>query len=118
MTDELQNAWSGTLWRETESVIHVKGSITHKQTGEKRYVALCESKNNEGKSKYELLMSLGLVYVNSADNKFSDASPDVSGTVKLDLEDWKFASWKKESEQGVPYSSVSLSPPKKKDVPF
>ena len=38
MTDK-ENHWSGTLWNETESVIHKKGSITHKKTGEKRYIA-------------------------------------------------------------------------------
>lgn len=34
MTDK-DNNWSGALWNETESVIHKKGSITHKTTGEK-----------------------------------------------------------------------------------
>jgi|TARA_Y100000004_G_scaffold60201_1_gene67205 hypothetical protein len=118
MTDK-ENHWSGTLWNETESVIHKKGSITHKKTGEKRYIAICESKNNVGATKYELLMSLGLIYVNTPDKKFDERSPDISGPVQLDLEDWKFAGWKKESESGAPYTSVSLAvPQKKEDVPF
>lgn len=119
MVDDKENGWGGTLWTETECVIHKKGSITHRVTGEKRYIAICESKNNEGKSKYELMMSLGLIYVNNADKKFDEKSPDISGPVTVDLEEWKFGGWRKESEQGTPYTSVSLSLPKNKsDVPF
>lgn len=64
-------------------------------------------------------MSLGLVFVNTPDKKFDEKSPDISGTVKLDLEDWKFGGWKQEAESGTPYTSVSFAlPQKKEDVPF
>ena len=79
MVDDKENGWGGTLWTETESVIHKKGSITHRVTGEKRYIAICESKNNEGKSKYELMMSLGLIYVNMIGGTAIKASEDILG---------------------------------------
>tara|TARA_R110000787_G_scaffold48785_1_gene117200 strand:+ start:10 stop:369 length:360 start_codon:yes stop_codon:yes gene_type:complete len=119
MSEVIKKGWKGSLWHETESVIHRKGSITNNETGEKRYIAICESKNNEGKIKFEIMMSLGLVYQNAPEQKFSNSTPDIGGKITLDTEEWKFGGWKNESEKGTPYTNVSLAElQKKEDVPF
>ena len=72
-----QKEKSGALWVDNNAQILRKGSILWKSASpdndgkdEKRYFALVESENNHGKKKLELLMSVGLVFVN--ENKFSE----------------------------------------------
>ena len=103
---EYDNELQGFLWHENNAVIHRKGSLTI--NGEKKYVAIVESKNDKGDSKYELMMSVGLVHTNSEENKMKETSPDIGGNITIDSVTYKFGGWKKESAQGVPYTSCSL----------
>lgn len=108
---------SGRLWVEPDAVIHKKGSIT--LNGKKRYIAFCESKNNLGKPKYELLMSVGLLFVNS--DKLNEKSPDISGNITIDLEKFKFSGWKNETMDGTPVTDVKITEfidKEKDDYPF
>jgi len=103
---------SGALWVDNNAQILRKGSMlwkfadenNHKE--EKRYFSLVESENNLGQKKLELVMSVGLVFVN--DKKFSEDSPDISGNVTIDNKVYKFYGRKKEAKDGLPYTSCQL----------
>jgi len=103
---EYDNELQGFLWYENNAVIHRKGSLTI--NGEKKYVAIVESKNDKGDSKYELMMSVGLVHTNTEEEKMKPTSPDIGGKVTIDGTVYKFGGWKKESKGGAPYTSCSL----------
>jgi len=103
---EWDNELQGYLWHENNAVIHRKGSINI--NGEKKYVAIVESKNDKDEPKYELMVSVGLVHANSEEEKYKPTSPDIGGKVTIDGVVYKFGGWKKESEQGQPYTSCSL----------
>lgn len=108
-----QKEKSGALWVDNNAQILRKGSMLWKSASpendnkdEKRYFALVESENNFGKKKLELLMSVGLVFVN--ENKFSEDSPDISGNVTIDEAIYKFYGRKKEAKDGLPFTSCQL----------
>lgn len=108
-----QKEKSGALWIDSNAQILRKGSMLWKksETGnpkddDKRYFALVESENNFGKKKLELLMSVGLVFVN--EQKYSDDSPDISGGVTIDEKVYKFYGRKKEARDGLPFTSCQL----------
>lgn len=108
-----QKEKNGALWVDNNSQILRKGSMLWKTASpendgkdEKRYFALVESENNHGKKKLELLMSVGLVFVN--ENKFSEDSPDISGNVTIDDTVYRFYGRKKEARDGLPFTSCQL----------
>ncbi len=103
----------GTLWQENEAEVLFKGSVLF--DGADRYITILRSRNADGKSKLEVLQSLGLVYQNN-DDKFSDRSPDISGPVRIDKKNYRFSGWKKETESGPPLLSVAIT--EKKESPF
>ena len=103
MTD-YDNEKSGYLWHETESTIERKG--TFQIDGKKYYGAICSSVNNEGEKKYEFLVSAGLMHLN--DEKMSEKSPDMGGKVSVAGKTFKLGCWAKESEKGVPYTSLGF----------
>ena len=99
--DELQ----GYLWHENDSVIHRKGSFTIE--GKKYYGAIVESKNNKGDSKYEFMMSLGLIHLN--EEKLNPKSPDMGGKVTHNDKQYKLGCWAKTGqESGTPYTSLGF----------
>ena len=53
----------GFLWQETGSTILRKGTLQIK--GEELYSAIIKSKNNKGEDKYELMISVGLLHLNT-----------------------------------------------------
>ena len=67
-----------------------------------------------------MYVSMGLLHHNKAETKLNERSPDMGGTVRSPLwtkdEDgelmfkkWKLGIWAKESEKGVPYSSLGFT---------
>ena len=123
MSDQIEydNELQGFLWHENKCVIHRKGTLTI--NGEKKYVAIVESKNDRDESKFELMMSVGLVHPNSEEEKMKPTSPDIGGKVTIDGTVYKFGGWKKESKDGAPYTSCSLridqpANTEKEKVPF
>ncbi len=103
---------SGALFIDKNAQILRKGSVLWKKNteqnnkDEKRYFSIVESENNLGEKKLELAMSVGLVFVNN--NKFSDDSPDISGNVTIDNVSYKFYGRKKETKDGLPFTTMQL----------
>jgi len=64
------------------------------------------------------MMSLGLLYTNTPEEKMSERSPDVGGKITIDGQVYKFGGWKTESKEGTPYTDVSLKPVQESDAPF
>ena len=104
MQKEYDNELTGYLWHETGSSVMRKGTVQVK--GQKRYAAIIKSTNNVGEEKYELMISAGLLHVNAV--KTSDRSPDIGGTVTIDGLVLKMGGWRKVSDKGDEYTSVSF----------
>jgi len=96
------------LWPESYSEVTHRGHLTLR--GQKKYAVLVKSYNNEGKEKRELMVSTGLVYQN--EQKLNEQSPDLSGKVNIDLQDFRLALWEKTSKAGAPYLQGQVSDPK------
>ncbi len=94
----------GFLWHETGSIVLRKGTLQIK--GEELYSAIIKSQNNRGEDKYELMISVGLLHLNDA--KKSERSPDIGGPISWNGVSYKFGGWKRVSEKGTEYTSVSL----------
>lgn len=99
------NEKRGYLWHENDATIERKGTFTIR--GKKRYGAIVKSFNSDGEPKYEMMMSIGLLHLNSG-NKKSEKSPDMGGKVTIDNEVFKLGCWAKESEQGTPFTSLGF----------
>ena len=95
----------GYLWHENDATIERKGSWTLQ--GKKEYGAIVKSFNAQGEPKYEAMVSIGLLHINT--EKKSDKSPDMGGKVTWNGKVYKFGGWAKESESGSPFTSVGFS---------
>lgn len=108
----------GFLWHETGSTVIKKGTM--QINGKEVYSAIIKSTNNKGEEKYELMTSAGLLHVNT--EKMSPKSPDIGGPITYDGVVYKFGGWKKTSEKGTEYTSVSLQvkedEPETDKIPF
>ena len=104
------NNGNGTLWADDAEIIR-KGSF--EWDGEKKYGAIVKSKNNQGKEKYEFLISAGLIFANK--EKDHPKVPDISGKITIDKEEYKFGGWKKTTEDGRDYTSIGITDLKKKE---
>jgi uncharacterized protein (DUF736 family) len=62
-----------------------------------------------GKTVFKVYREIGAVFVN--DKKGNEKAPDMSGKVEHNGADWKMAGWRKESQNGLPYTSISVEPP-------
>jgi hypothetical protein len=78
MENNFDKDGNGTLWADDAEIIR-KGSFNWE--GEKRYGAIVKSKNNQGKEKYEFMVSVGLLFTNT--DKTSPRAPDISGRLRL-----------------------------------
>ena len=94
----------GFLWHETGSTVLRKGTI--QINGKELYAAIIKSSNNKAEEKYELMISAGLLYVN--DVKKSEKSPDIGGPITFDGQKFKLGGWRKISDKGNEFTSVSL----------
>ena len=102
----------GYLWHENDAVIERKGSWT--LNGKKEYGAIVKSFNAKGEPKYEAMVSIGLLHMNT--EKKSDRSPDIGGKVTWNNKTYKFGGWARETEQGQPYTSVGIDAVEEQDV--
>jgi hypothetical protein len=101
---EFDDEKKGYLWHENDSYIERKGSFTI--DGKKHYGAIVKSANNEGAFKYEFMVSIGLLHLNS--EKRNEKSPDMGGRVTLNNKTFKLGCWARESEKGAPYTSLGF----------
>tara|TARA_R100001369_G_C3322449_1_gene169183 strand:- start:1008 stop:1403 length:396 start_codon:yes stop_codon:yes gene_type:complete len=101
---QYDNELKGFLWHETGSTVLRKGSI--QIDGKELYSAIIKSKNNKGEEKYELMISAGLLHLNT--EKKTDKSPDISGPITFNDQEFKFGGWRKISKENNEYTSVSL----------
>lgn len=94
----------GYLWHENDAVIERKGSFVI--NGEKKYGAIVKSFNAQNEAKYEMMMSIGLLHLNT--DKQSDKTPDMGGKVTVDGVVYKQGCWAKESKDGIPFTSLGF----------
>jgi len=107
----------GYLWQETEAKVIRKGYMHEMlRDGQDEYLSIVKT-TVQGKDKYELMMSLGLLYVNDESDKRSDKTPDISGPVRIptDFKKMKFGGYKKIQEDGREGTSCSLIEAKEKN---
>lgn len=101
---------SGYLWHENDAVIERKGSFVVRKDAEgkdvKEYGALVKSFNNKGEVKYEFMVSVGLMHLNT--DKKSERSPDMGGKIYLHKKNYKLGCWARESEKGTPFTSLGF----------
>lgn len=113
----------GYLWHETDSKVIRKGSVLMKKADspmgkdEEIYTAIVKTTIN-GQDKYEFMVSAGLLYVNSEEDKRDAKSPDISGPITLNGKQYKLGGWKNVSSNDTEYTKVSLKAKEEKDNRF
>lgn len=116
MSDEKKydDEGSGYLWHENDATIERKGSFV--LNGKKEYGALVKSFNNKNEVKYEFLVSLGLMHINT--DKKSERSPDMGGKITFNGEVYKLGCWAKETQTGTPFTSLGFDKVDEQENPF
>jgi len=105
---------TGALFNDDKVSIVRKGTI--KINNELRYASIIKFETpNSDEPKYELSLSVGLLHVNDADSKKSHKSPDISGSITVDGQSYKFGGWSQISDKGVKYTSVGITQSEKKE---
>jgi len=104
---------TGALFNDDKVSVVRKGKI--KINDEIRYASIIKFEIPNQEPKYELSISVGLLHVNDAESKKNFKSPDISGTVTIDNQQFKFGGWSKESDSGVKYTSVGITDSVKKE---
>jgi len=104
MDKQYDDEKKGYLWHENDAVIERKGSFVI--NGEKKYGAIVKSFNAQNEAKYEMMMSIGLLHLNT--DKQSDKTPDMGGKVTVDGVVYKQGCWAKESKDGIPFTSLGF----------
>lgn len=106
----------GYLWHETESKVIRKGSILLKKADgydgkdDELYASIIKT-NVNGQDKYELCISVGLLYINDDESKRTENSPDISGPITINNVAYKCGGWQHVSEKnGREYTKVQLTP--------
>jgi len=94
----------GYLWHENDATIERKGSFVI--NGEKKYGAIVKSFSKQGQPKYEMMMSIGLMHLNS--DKTNERTPDMGGKVTIDGVIYKLGCWAKETSNGNPFTSLGF----------
>ena len=96
----------GFFRHENNAEVLRKGSFTI--DGKKYYGAIIKSENNKGETKYEFLMSLGLLHLN--EDKLTEKSPDMGGKIRFEGKQFKLGCWAREDRFGNPYTSLGFNP--------
>ena len=94
----------GYLWHENDATIERKGSFVI--NGEKKYGAIVKSFSKQGQPKYEMMMSICLMHLNS--DKTNERTPDMGGKVTIDGVIYKLGCWAKETSNGNPFTSLGF----------
>ncbi len=102
---EYDNNLTGALWPEDRSEVLARGNL--EIDGEKKYCILVKSKNNEGREKFELMISAGLIHKNEIEP--GSKSPHFGGKTTIDGKSYKFGAWNRTPRSGGPdFLSASL----------
>lgn len=103
---EQDNNLKGAMFTDNDCEIIYKGTIMI--NGDTRYYSLIRAKTQKGEDVIELAMSTGRVYINNAEDKKSDKTPDVGGNIHIDGVKYKFGGWNNVAKSGQNYLGVSL----------
>ena len=105
---DYENDGYGSMWLEQNAKVVRKGSF--QLEGKKFYGLVIEKQNQQGDTQYEMYVAMGLLHINKAEEKISEKSPDMGGRVRIPFgKTYKLGIWAKESEKGVPYSSLGFT---------
>ena len=105
---DYDNDGYGSMWLEQNAKVVRKGSF--QLEGKKFYGLVIEKQNQQGDTQYEMYVAMGLLHINKPEEKISDKSPDMGGRVRIPFgKTYKLGIWAKESEKGVPYSSLGFT---------
>ena len=105
---DYENDGYGSMWLEQNAKVVRKGSF--QLEGKKFYGLVIEKQNQQGDTQYEMYVAMGLLHINKPEEKISDKSPDMGGRVRIPFgKTYKLGIWAKESEKGVPYSSLGFT---------
>ena len=98
----------GSLWHENNCKVIRKGKI--KIQNEERYASILEYTNNGGEKKYELSISVGLLYLNKPEDKKSEKSPDIGGAITFNDTKYTFGGWRNVRDNGDEWTGIQLKP--------
>ncbi len=115
----------GTMWKENNCKVVWKGSMHHKENpedpndrGQDKYYSILKTvmkdKYGNEKSKFELVQSVGLLYLKDDNFNTNGNPPAIGGPVTVDLGSGqtvgqKFGGWLQTNEEkGTQYLSVGL----------
>ncbi len=104
MDKQYDDEKKGYLWHEKDATVERKGPFII--NGEQKYGAVVKSYNKHGEEKYEMMMSIGLLHLNT--EKQSEKTPDMGGKVTIDGVVYKQGCWAKETKDGVPFTSIGF----------
>jgi|TARA_B100000085_G_scaffold178369_1_gene162700 hypothetical protein len=105
---------SGSLFHETKVTVPRKGKF--KINGIERYGAILKYEDRDGKEKYELVQSLGLLHYNPPEEKKNPLTPDIGGKITLvDSSDpnnkvFKCGGYANTTQSGVDYTGLKFTP--------
>ena len=105
MSGNYDNTNSGALFGTANQRLVRAGTVDADGVEERLAIILTETKS--GKTVFEVYQKVGAIFTN---DKNSENSPDVSGTILINGDEYQMAGWKRESQRGVPYTSVALTP--------
>ena len=105
---DYDNDGYGSMWLEQNAKVVRKGSF--QLEGKKFYGLVIEKQNQQGDIQHEMYVAMGLLHINKPEDKISAKSPDMGGRVRIPFgKTYKLGIWAKESEKGVPYSSLGFT---------
>lgn len=104
---------SGSLFHETRVTVPRKGKF--KINGKERYGAILKYEDQNGKEKYELVQSLGLLHYNSPESKKNPGTPDIGGKITLvdsddpDYKVYKCGGYANQTQSGIDYTGLKFT---------
>ena len=99
---------SGSLFHETRVTVPRKGKF--KLNDKEVYGAILKYEDKNGKAKYELVASLGLLHYNSPESKRSETTPDIGGKITWNGTVYKCGGYANQTQQGTDYTSLRFTP--------
>tara|TARA_R110000751_G_scaffold56451_4_gene120421 strand:+ start:4140 stop:4535 length:396 start_codon:yes stop_codon:yes gene_type:complete len=100
---EYDNTNSGALFNTSNQKLLRSGPVNVEGSDETLCIIQTETKN--GKTIFEVYQKVGAIFTN---DKKSENSPDVGGTVTLSGTEYFMNGWKKQSKNGNNFTSISL----------
>lgn len=98
------------------SDVNIIGKATVEIDGVNRYGMVVQSKTADGNNRFEFMMSAGLIYENS--DKQSPKSPDMSGPITIDGEEYRLRAWINEGQNSGEYLHIKFEKKEAPEAPF